>query len=361
MRKLVFITLTLAPYKVKWMEALSNDFDVSIYYTRDIDIERHPEWLVRSSQVIHLIKGKDVLSNKGISLNLFKFLWKNRSEIIIFDGYGFMTQFFGLSMCRLLNIKHYVNVDGGIRVDNEAFLAVLIKRIMISNQSYYLASSDYTRTYLMDYGVEKEHIFIHPFTSLLKKDILERLVDEKSKRTLKIELNMVDGFQLLCVSQTIHRKGIDVLLEAMSKLDNVKLTIVGGQCIDEYSKIIEKHQLKNIRFIEYLDYEQLKKVYQAADLFVLPTRYDVWGLVINEAMANGLPVVTTNKCGAGLALIDPNYLVEPNDYENLAIVIEKIQEDPLLRKKLAMQSLERIQSYSIENVAALHRKLFSES
>ena len=360
MRKVLFVTLTLAPYKVKWMEGLSEDFDVSIYYTREFDKERHSDWLIKTSSVLKLIKGLDVFGRHGFSMNLFNQLWQSRKDIIIFDGYGFLTQFMGLLMCRLLNIKHYVNVDGGIRVKNENLLHVLIKRILISKQSFYLVSSAYTKKYLKDYGVSDDHIHIHPFTSLMQTDILNTNVNDEVKAKLRSDLGMESKFQVLCVSQTIHRKGIDVLLEAMNGLQNIHLTVVGGQCRDEYTAIIKKYDL-SVNFIPYLSYEQLKNYYQAVDLFVLPTRYDVWGLVINEAMANGLPVLTTTKCGAGLALLDEECLVKPDDLIGLRKKIEQIQKDNSLRKKLAKQSIERIQSYSIENVAALHRKLFSEN
>ena len=48
---------------------------------------------------------------------------------------------------------------------------------------------------------------------------------------------------------------------------------------------------------------ELATYYQAADLFVFPTREDIWGLVINEALSFGLPVITTRKCVAGVEMI----------------------------------------------------------
>lgn len=357
MRKILFVTLTLAPYKVKWMEALSNDFEVNIYYTRYYDKERHPDWLIKSSNKINLIKGIDVFSKKFLSFDLFKYIWFYRYENIIFDGYGFLTQFMGLLMCRILSIDHFINIDGGIRVENENILMVILKKILISKKSKYLASSIYTKEYLMNYGVPSEKIYIHPFTSLVQNDILKDEITDEVKRNLRLNLNLGDKFQIICVSQTIYRKGIDVLLVSLNQLNNVHLTVIGGKCTKEYEQIIKKFNL-SVNFIEYLSYDQLKEYYQAADLFVLPTRYDVWGLVVNEAMANGLPVVTTKKCGAGLALVDHEFLVDPDDSLELSNIIMKIQQDDKLRKKLSKQSLTRIQSYSIENVAQLHRKLF---
>ena len=59
--------------------------------------------------------------------------------------------------------------------------------------------------------------------------------------------------------------------------------------------MIRKFKCKNVYFIEFKKSEELNEYYKAADIFVHPTREDIWGLVVNEAMAKGLPVVTTNN------------------------------------------------------------------
>ena len=74
----------------------------------------------------------------------------------------------------------------------------------------------------------------------------------------------------------------------------------------EYINYISEHQLTNVFFFDFMNKELLFKYYQISDLFVLPTREDIWGLVINEAMANGLPIITTDKCVAGKELINDN-------------------------------------------------------
>lgn len=103
--------------------------------------------------------------------------------------------------------------------------------------------------------------------------------------------------------------------------------------------------------------EELVKYYKASDLFVLPTREDVWGLVINEAMARGLPVITTDKCVAGLELIsdyENGFIVPVERADILAERIEDVMSDERLATRMAEASLEKIRPYNIENMASQH-------
>lgn len=128
----------------------------------------------------------------------------------------------------------------------------------------------------------------------------------------KIELNknnfkqynkcINNKFRLLFIGQLIKRKGIDILLQALSGLkeSNWFLDIIGDgkerKNIENLSKILNLskraifHGAKNnMETIELL---------KTADLFVLPSRFDGWGAVVNEALMCGTPVVCSNACGA---------------------------------------------------------------
>ena len=98
-------------------------------------------------------------------------------------------------------------------------------------------------------------------------------------------------------------------------------------------------------------------------MFVLPTREDIWGLVINEAMANGLPVITTDHCVAGIELIKDyqnGFLVPINDVQALRDrIAESITDDAMLQK-LSENSLQVIQEYTIENMAKQHFEVWQK-
>ena len=104
-------------------------------------------------------------------------------------------------------------------------------------------------------------------------------------------------------------------------------------------------------------HESLNNYYKAADLFVLPTREDVWGLVVNEALSNGVPVITSDQCGAGLELIvdDYNGYVVQNYPEQISNKIMYLRNNPKLLNELSNNALDSIKDYSLENMASVFR------
>ena len=93
------------------------------------------------------------------------------------------------------------------------------------------------------------------------------------------------------------------------------------------------------------------------------TREDVWGLVINEAMAMGLPIITTNMCGAGLELVRKNengFIIPVNDAEALVEKIRFFMDHPEKMEKFGKRSLEIISDYTIERMASRHIEILQE-
>ena len=118
--------------------------------------------------------------------------------------------------------------------------------------------------------------------------------------------------------------------------------------------------LPQLHFIGFQSKEELKKWYQAADAFVLPTREDIWGLVINEAMAQGLPIITTDKCIAGLELVkegENGYIVPVDNIKFLGKTLNKIFTQDYY--KMGQKSLELILNYTIENMTRCHKEVFN--
>lgn len=166
---------------------------------------------------------------------------------------------------------------------------------------------------------------------------------------------------VLAVGQFIPRKGFDVLLHAWRRCDQKnELWIIGDEAPNEYIELKDRLGLKNVYFMGFKCKEELMECYRAADLFVHPTREDIWGLVINEAMANGLPVITTERCVGGCELIQNEingYIVPTNDSEQLADAIMKVLEDENLRQKMSENNLKKIRNWTIEKMAKRHYEI----
>ena len=147
------------------------------------------------------------------------------------------------------------------------------------------------------------------------------------------------------------------MLKATEGFDkSVGFYFVGGKPTEEYLK----YKKENVHFIGFKNKEELKEYYRVADVFVLPTREDIWGLVINEAMANGLPVITTDKCIAGLELVnngENGYIVPVEDVSALEKAIKEVFENNF--KNMGEKSLEIINNYTIEQMVKKHLEILS--
>ncbi|MGB0115205.1 MAG: glycosyltransferase, partial [Terriglobales bacterium] len=100
--------------------------------------------------------------------------------------------------------------------------------------------------------------------------------------------------------------------------------------------------------------EDLAGLYALADTLVLPTHSDPWGLVVNEAMACGLPIIVSSVAGCSADLVEDGwngYVVPPRDAEKLSVAIDSVVRQPELKQQMSARSLERIQNYSPEACA----------
>ena len=113
-----------------------------------------------------------------------------------------------------------------------------------------------------------------------------------------------DKVEVIFVGQIIHRKGIDLLIEAVNPLfdryGGLALSIIGsGEMKPALVEQVDSLGLSGrVSFEDAISPTQIPARVAAADLLVLPSRWDGWGVVVNEAFAVGVPVVASDRCGA---------------------------------------------------------------
>ncbi|WP_288147059.1 glycosyltransferase family 4 protein [Thomasclavelia cocleata] len=348
--RVLFLTNIPSPYRVDFFNELGKYCELTVLYERQKADDRL--WIVNNKKNYKSIflKGKSIGNDTALSFEVLKYLNEKYDRIIV-GGYSTPTGMLSILYLSLRHIPFYLNCDGGY-IKEDSKINYLIKKFFIRKANYWLSTGKETTEYLIHYGAKKEYIYVYPFTSLYKKDILDKPLDKIEKELLKKELNVIDDKIVIFVGQMIYRKGIDVLLEAINYISkDVKFYIVGGKPKKEYINYISEHQLTNVFFFDFMNKELLFKYYQISDLFVLPTREDIWGLVINEAMANGLPIITTDKCVAGKELINDNgYIISVNNSSEVAQRINELINDSSKINIYSNHSIQIIKKYTLENM-----------
>lgn len=165
-----------------------------------------------------------------------------------------------------------------------------------------------------------------------------------------------DSVNILFSGQLIARKGCDILLEAFSKVSprhpQARLTLLGGG--PERSKLegmIPDALRDRVVFLGHRQPFELPDIFASAHVFCLPSRYDGWGVVINEAIGAGLPIVVSDSVGAGRDLVRDGvngYVTRTGDHEQLAQALGRIVGDPQLRARQAAASEAMAREWGLE-------------
>jgi poly(glycerol-phosphate) alpha-glucosyltransferase len=137
---------------------------------------------------------------------------------------------------------------------------------------------------------------------------------------------------LFC-GQMIARKGVDLLLAAFQGLgSNARLLLVGREAeLPALLAALPSNVRARISYEGFQPPDALPRSFAQADVFVLPSRYDGWGVVVNQALGAGLPVICSDRVGAGFDLVDVerNGLIFPaGDAESLKKCMQRFMDEP---------------------------------
>jgi glycosyltransferase involved in cell wall biosynthesis len=154
------------------------------------------------------------------------------------------------------------------------------------------------------------------------------------------------------------RKNIQSIIRAYKanegRFKGVKLVIAGrkGWMYEEIFKLVREFRLQNdIYFPGYIEDGDVPLLYRGAEAFVFPSLYEGFGMPPLEAMACGVPVITSNTSSLPEVVGDAGLRINPKDIEQLSYAMVKILEDSELRVNCVKKGLERAQNFTWENSA----------
>jgi len=174
-------------------------------------------------------------------------------------------------------------------------------------------------------------------------DIFQQDMPERPRQPLNI---------LFC-GQMIERKGVDLLLSSFSRLIEegleAKLTLIGREA--ELPEMMSKLPALTQAKIDYLGFqapEDLPNFFRQSDLFILPSRYDGWGVVVNQAVGAGLPIICSDAVGSAPSLVDKDngFIFPAGNGQKLYEALRYYMSDPDKIRAASATSQQRASDWS---------------
>jgi|SRR5579862_76157 len=322
--KLSLLLNMISPARIRLYSALADHFDLFILHGgteanrttwRDVEralpnarIKRALGWQISRAQEDNgtFIDRRFVHITPGYLPSLLQF----RPDAIITNEMGLRT-IIALAYGALFRVPVWVWWGGTLHTERKIGLERKILRSVICRWARHWISYGRSSTdYLVSLGINEENIL----------ELQNAVDEERFARGTKKEVEILPRPVLLHVGQLVARKGIDLLLQAVATLQKdgleFSLLLVGSGLDElELKQMVRTLNLKNIHFCPELEPERMPAVYRSSDVLVFPTIEDVWGLVANEAILSGVPVLCSKYAGCARELFSPENIFDPRNHE----------------------------------------------
>ncbi|MTI85392.1 MAG: glycosyltransferase family 4 protein [Firmicutes bacterium] len=330
-KKIAILTNIVAPYRLPIYKILAQDFDVSVFFSgwednRDFwqqeQLQVKGVWFKKAWGFIFKIPQR----RRGVLFDYWYlhinpgYLWDlctNRPDAVISNEMGFRT-LMSLTYGSMFRRPVWVCWEGTLHTEKNIGVFKRLIRSLIARWAKRWISFGKTSTeYLL-------HLNISPKRILQVQNCVEEKVFTAEAITPAFNIRPEPVF--LYAGQLINRKGIKYLMDAVARVQaegyKFSLLLVGGGFERAY---LEKYALelniKNIFFHPPVKSTYMAQVYNSADVFIFPTLHDVWGLVVNEALWSGLPVLASKYAGCAQELLPPQNIFDPLDQEDFKAVL----------------------------------------
>jgi glycosyltransferase involved in cell wall biosynthesis len=227
----------------------------------------------------------------------------------------------------------------------------LAKRVLFPRVSGIQVPGADAASYVQEYGASASTIYTFP--EPVDVGFFSSAAAASKRNEIRTRLG-VSGCTYLYVGRLWRHKGVHHLLEAyrsvMSNDADVSLIVVGDG-VDEQELRSAAGSLPRVRFTGFVQKTDLPEIYAAADVFVFPTLGDTYGHVIQEAMAAGLPIITTTSVGDisdRVGNCQTGFLVPPCDPCAMAEVMLRLANEPDLRHNMGQAARSHIASRTID-------------
>lgn len=303
----VYITNLPAFYKINLFNRIAKKKRIAVIFTGDDPQGRNADFFLGNCEFHTLfLTNKGVLSQIRMVNSFFK---KNKCGEIVLGGWDSLIYWF---VCVFVSGYKSLIVESSWKESSTTGIKSYLKKIFLSRISKAYVPGKSNRILL-----EKLH-----FKGIIVETKGVGIFNIVTQPSLKIKNNVCN---YLYVGRLSPEKNLGFLISIFNSLPHYTLNIVGFGPEESHLKSIAN---SNIHFLGAIDNAKLPEIYQANDVFILPSMSEPWGLVVEEALNNGLPVIVSNKVGCAEEIVNESngLIFSLDDKDSLRSAIDRMSD-----------------------------------
>jgi len=373
--RLGFIITHPIQYRVPLYQKINNhpQMDLTVYFCSDLGLrERYCadfrcklKWDILDLKGIqyHILRNylpflfyRDIFG--FFNLGIVKEIIRNKYDVVFIPGYGVFSYLLAFWVSSFMHTPIIFSGEPRFPPVPSFFIKRRFKDTLLSFLFSKVRAFGYigkrAKDFYRFYGVADDKLFFTPYcvdNDFLVKEA-QNLLPKKEKLKENLGLPLEYPVILYLSKINANKRPFD-LVEAYRNLKApASLVFVGdGPLYQKLNRYIRKKSIKNVFFFGFQNYSQVTQYYSISDIFVLPSAGESWGIVINEAMCFGLPIITTNKVMAAQDLVrdgENGYILSAGDIPALTNALKDLLNNPEKRKKMGDKSLQIISNWNYD-------------
>ena len=359
--KVLFVFNHQAPYKVRLFNELSKKVEVTALFERLKDSDRDPRFYGGENidfKTVY-IKGLNLGHDNHLSRGVVKHLKNNEYDMVIMNGWHTFSEMAAINYLKKHGKPYVFYINGGIIRKKETNLLKKIKTRYISGADLYFSPDENSNKYLIHYGAEPDKIVNYPYSTIYEREILREPVSPQEKAEIRKSLNLDAAKVFVSCGQFIPRKNFMRLISYWKKRPKNHLLVLigGGPEEKKYRKLIKGLGLTNIRILNFQSRHVVFNYFKASDVYLFPSKEDIYGHVVNEALSQALPVISNHNVNSAQHLIRDGENGFVIDFDNGDEIDEAISKT-LDNQNMAAAALDTARQNTIELMAKTHIDAF---
>jgi glycosyltransferase involved in cell wall biosynthesis len=367
-RRVVILTEIIAPYRIPVFNALAarNDVDPHIIFFSETDPSLR-QWRVYKDEIRFSYEvlpawrrrlGRyNLLVNRGVGYAL-----RNAAPAaVVCGGYSYLASWQAALWAKKHGIPLLLWSESTAQdIRREHVPVEFMKKLFRRWCRAFVAAGIASRAYLLALGAREMSVFIAP-------DAVDVLLYAEQAEKARLNANHIRAHHalppryFLYVGRLVEEKGVFDLLAAYARLDEntrsqIGLVFVGdGPVRADLAQRASQIGSGVVKFCGWVHRERISEFYALAEALIFPTYSDTWGLVVNEAMACGLPIVASDAAGCVPDLVHQGkngWTFPSHDIDGLAHAMQTVCGQPQVAARMGASSFEMIQAYTPEMCAA---------